>query len=199
MRLPVVATGHRRRQRIALRVLRLVGRTDPDPVIVSALYRPELFGRGFMQLAKAAMRGQSEWTDGERELFGAFVSRLNQCRFCSGIHSGMAERSKAGELIAQLDRWEDGTLPDRLVVTLRLLQTVTLRPDQVGPEDIQAVRDAGLSDQAIKDALYVATLFNTINRIANSLDFGWETEADRLKLVAGLHRSGYNLPAFILR
>jgi hypothetical protein len=27
------------------------------------------------------MRGPSEWTVGERELFAAFTSRLNQCPF----------------------------------------------------------------------------------------------------------------------
>ena len=29
----------------------------------------------------ALMRGPSEWTVGERELFAAFVSRVNQCPF----------------------------------------------------------------------------------------------------------------------
>jgi hypothetical protein len=61
------------------------------------------------------------------------------------------------------------------------------------------MRAAGVSDDAIRDALYVGTLFNTINRIANAVDFGWETEADRLKLVAGLHRVNYHVPAFLLR
>jgi len=27
------------------------------------------------------MRGPSDWSDGERELFAAFVSSLNQCLF----------------------------------------------------------------------------------------------------------------------
>jgi hypothetical protein len=29
----------------------------------------------------AVMRGPSEWTVGERELFAAFTSKLNQCPF----------------------------------------------------------------------------------------------------------------------
>jgi AhpD family alkylhydroperoxidase len=28
-----------------------------------------------------AMRGESDWTNAERELFAAFVSSLNQCLF----------------------------------------------------------------------------------------------------------------------
>ena len=58
---------------------------DPDVYmsdIGQALrYRPELFGRPFSELLQRVMRGPSEWTAGERELFAAFVSSLRQCPF----------------------------------------------------------------------------------------------------------------------
>ena len=44
-------------------------------------YRPELFGRPFSKLLQEVMKGPSEWTEAERELFAAFVSSLNQCPF----------------------------------------------------------------------------------------------------------------------
>jgi len=44
-------------------------------------YRPELFGRPFSDATDLALRGESEWTPGERELFAAWVSALNQCPF----------------------------------------------------------------------------------------------------------------------
>ena len=44
-------------------------------------YRPELFGRPFSEALQDVMRGPSEWTVAERELFAAFVSSLNQCVF----------------------------------------------------------------------------------------------------------------------
>ena len=44
-------------------------------------YRPELFGRPFSEALDLAMRGSSDWSAGERELFAAFVSSLNQCPF----------------------------------------------------------------------------------------------------------------------
>jgi hypothetical protein len=44
-------------------------------------YRPELFGRPFSELLQEVMKGPSEWTVAERELFAAFVSARNFCPF----------------------------------------------------------------------------------------------------------------------
>ena len=54
---------------------------------------------------------------------------------------------------------------------LGYLEAVTLRPADVRPEDAEAVRAAGVSDQAIVDALLVAAYFNLIDRLADSFDF----------------------------
>ena len=52
----------------------------PDVVKVSA-YRPELFGASGLATTQAVMRGPSEWSVGQRELFAAFVSAHNHCPF----------------------------------------------------------------------------------------------------------------------
>ena len=54
---------------------------EPLGVVKTLLYRPELFGRPFSDALETAMRGPSEWSAGERELFAAFTSLLNQCPF----------------------------------------------------------------------------------------------------------------------
>jgi len=51
-----------------------------DVVLVLG-YRPELFGRPFSEALQEVMRGPSDWSIAERELFAAFVSSLNQCPF----------------------------------------------------------------------------------------------------------------------
>jgi hypothetical protein len=50
-------------------------------VMKTLLYRPETFGRPYSAAVDRAMRGPSEWSAGERELFAAFTSHLNQCPF----------------------------------------------------------------------------------------------------------------------
>ena len=51
------------------------------PVQAEEMYRPEIFGRPYSDALDQAMRGPSDWSAGERELFAAFVSSLNQCPF----------------------------------------------------------------------------------------------------------------------
>lgn len=50
-------------------------------VVKTLLYRPELFGGPFSEELHVVMRGPSQWTPAERELFAAFASHLNQCLF----------------------------------------------------------------------------------------------------------------------
>jgi hypothetical protein len=56
--------------------------TERDFDVVRTMsYRPELFGRPFSAALQRVMRGPSDWSVGERELFAAFVSCQNQCPF----------------------------------------------------------------------------------------------------------------------
>ena len=48
-------------------------------------YRPET-GRPLSELAEVLLRGPSTLTRGERELIAAYVSALNECRYCSASH-----------------------------------------------------------------------------------------------------------------
>jgi hypothetical protein len=54
---------------------------EASGVIKTLLYRPELFGRPFSEELDRVMRGPSDWSVGERELFAGFASHLNQCLF----------------------------------------------------------------------------------------------------------------------
>ena len=56
--------------------------TERDFDVVRTMrYRSELFGRPFSAALQQIMRGPSDWSPGERELFAAFVSAQNQCPF----------------------------------------------------------------------------------------------------------------------
>jgi hypothetical protein len=80
MRLKKVHRGHRLADRAMLGVMRVVMGHAPG-VVRTLRYRKEFFGRPFSVLTQQVMRGASPWTVGEREIFAAFVSRLNDCVF----------------------------------------------------------------------------------------------------------------------
>lgn len=72
---------------------------------------------------------------------------------------------------AVLADWRTAPVDPPLRAMLGHLEAVTLRPDEVGPADVAAVRDAGVSDEAIVDALMVCVYFNLIDRLADSFGF----------------------------
>ena len=61
--------------------IRETGTEQDFDVVRTMRYRSELFGRPFSDALELALRGPSDWSEGERELFAAFVSSLNQCVF----------------------------------------------------------------------------------------------------------------------
>jgi hypothetical protein len=81
VRLSNVVRGDRLSVRLFYVVLRMLSGFRAPDVMRTLRYRRDLFGRPHSAHTQAVMRGTSEWSVGERELFAAFVSRLNQCHF----------------------------------------------------------------------------------------------------------------------
>jgi hypothetical protein len=81
VRLTVVDDGHAPDEAAMLTMIRERSGGEPLGVVKTILYRPELFGRPFSDALETAMRGPSEWSTGERELFAGFTSLLNECPF----------------------------------------------------------------------------------------------------------------------
>ena len=77
MRLSVLDHGHKGRAALLLAITR--GRVGD--AFKTLMYRPSFFGRRFASIVHQVMRGPSPWSAGERELFAAYTSMLNQCPF----------------------------------------------------------------------------------------------------------------------
>jgi hypothetical protein len=81
MRLTNVERGDRLSSKVLYAVVRLVSGFRAPDVVRTLRYRQQFFGLHHTAHTQAVMRGPSEWSVGERELFAAFVSRLNACAF----------------------------------------------------------------------------------------------------------------------
>jgi hypothetical protein len=81
MRLEAVARGRGLGAKAKFAMIRVLSGAPTLDVVKTLSFRRELFGDPFNVLIEEVMRGPSEWTVGERELFAAFVSERNRCEF----------------------------------------------------------------------------------------------------------------------
>lgn len=77
-----------------------------------------------------------------------------------------------------LEDYETAEIEPELRAMLAFVDKLTVEPESVGPDDIDRLREAGLSDAAIEDAAVVCSAFNMITRIADTFEFaipekGW--------------------------
>ena len=73
-----------------------------------------------------------------------------------------------GEILTD---WRTAPISEKLRAVLCFIVQLTNAPERIGPHDIAALRELGLSHRAIIDATYICVGFNIINRIADAMDF----------------------------
>jgi uncharacterized peroxidase-related enzyme len=174
---------------------RIILRHDVDDVVKTALHRPEFFGKQLLLLVGSVLRGPSFWTPGEREHMAAHISRLNECPFCVREHSEIARLASHGEI----DPEAITAQRPEVAAIVPLLEKTSKTPTEVSFADIRRVRKAGVPDDAIVDALHVALIFNTVNRLANAFDYSWDSDQHVLAGAKVIQRFRYQLPRFVLR
>ena len=108
------------------------------------------------------------------------------------MHSAVAEAAYGNATPrAVIADYKTAPITEPLRAMLRLLERFTLEPDRLSPDDVRLVLDTGVTREAIRDAFYVAFLFNTYDRLADTL--GWELPNARYYPKAGkfLLKRGY--------
>lgn len=145
-----------------------------------------------LEFHEILMRGPSPLSVAERELLAAFVSALNACGYCHGVHEAVAGRFgvAAGTLGALIENVDSAPVEERFRPLLRYVHKLTVEPGRITLQDARAVYEAGWDERALHDAVAVCGLFNLMNRLVEGLGL----EADPgYAVVAGkrLHETGY--------
>ena len=124
-----------------------------------------------IEFHEVLLRGPSPFTATERELIAAYVSGLNRCEFCHGVHTATAERMgvEAGLLPRIVRDGELTGVAPKLRPVLALARKLTLSPDSVTKADADALSAAGWDDAALYYAVAVTALFNFMNRLVEGL------------------------------
>jgi len=140
----------------------------PDNAVLMDVFRAyPATSRPLLDYHEVVMRGPSELTAGERELIAAYVSGLNACAYCHGVHTVTAEACgvAAGVAPAAVADLDAAPVGEKLRPILRYVGKLTRAPSSVTRADADEVRAAGWSDQALHDAVMVCALFNFMNRM----------------------------------
>ncbi|MDV3126176.1 hypothetical protein M1247_14735 [Mycobacterium sp. 21AC1] len=188
MRLSVLDRGHRRRAKLFLTLTSAMSRVDSPDIVKLLLYRPGVFARPLLDLAADTMRGPSYWTAGEREYLAMCTAQALRCPFCIDTHAELTRIAGHGDI----DPDDPVTTRPELRAVRTFLAAATLTPERVDATEV-----AGLTDQAVLEALRVSLVFNIIGRLANA--FGFTLREGQLHSgTRALHRAGYRFPGFLL-
>jgi uncharacterized peroxidase-related enzyme len=134
-------------------------------------FRPETAGP-LNGLAEVLLCGPSTLTRGERELIAAYVSSLNQCRYCCSCHSAYAAAQLPGgmaqvqEVCADVD---SAPVSAKMKALLGIAAAVQQGGLKVTDQLVVAARETGATDLEIHDSVLIAAAFCMFNRYVDGL------------------------------
>ncbi|MET8161495.1 carboxymuconolactone decarboxylase family protein [Sphaerisporangium sp. NPDC005289] len=134
-------------------------------------FRPETAGP-LNALVEVLLRAESTLTPGERELIAAYVSSLNQCRYCynSHAHYAAAQLPEGMELVEEVrDDLSSAPVSGKLRALLGIAAAVQRGGREVTEEHVAAARAEGATDLEIHDTVLIAAAFCMYNRYVDGL------------------------------
>lgn len=126
--------------------------------------------RHVLGLAEAAFALSDEISRAEGEMLGAFVSQLNGCDYCRGVHGeaavacGLARPSLSDPAYGGA-RWRP---------VFDYVHALTLAPSSVTAEHASALLRADWSEDAVVQIAALSCVFNTLNRLVDGLGLSAE-------------------------
>jgi uncharacterized peroxidase-related enzyme len=145
-----------------------------------------------VRFTEEVMRGPSPLSHGLRELIGAYFSRKNHCSFCSDAHAAAAAELLEEGLVEEVLRdVETSRLDAAHKALFRYIGKLAENASRVTASDIEKLKDAGWSEEAIYDALTVASVFKFYNTWNNGSGVQNMTSSDYLYSGKVLNTLGY--------
>lgn len=135
-----------------------------------------------MDLYMSVMFSQSPLSRAQREMMAVVVSAANDCEYCQ-LHHGEAlnhywkDRDHVAQLRNDYNKLDLDNVDKRLC---QLARELTLNPNSINEDKyITPLKNTGLSDRAILDAVLVISYFNFVNRMV--LGLGVETDEQEVQ------------------
>lgn len=145
---------------------------DGVPGIRGPLNRYPDTAKPLLNLAQTLLRGDSSLSAGERELIATYVSKQNECVFCSSSHGAAAKHllHEDFDLVEQVwKNFEEAPISDKLKALLNLAGQVQQGGKHVTDDAVARARDEGATDREIHDTVLIAAAFCMYNRYVDGL------------------------------
>ena len=170
---------------------------NPNPGIGGLLAdRPDI-RVPLMQVAELLMSGSSTLSGAEREMIAAYVSYLNDCRFCQNIHGATAAchlDKDAKSILDIIKSPATAQVSDKLKALFNIADKAQKNGKNVSENDIQTARRYGATDADIHDTVWITGFFCMINRCVDGLNT-WSPQniEDYLPVAKVMAEKGYRL------
>ncbi len=134
------------------------------------IHQPEIL-RQRSTAFNAIMYAPGGLSRAERELGATVVSRINGCVYCASVHAQRFEQlTKRNDVIAEVfedPRSAGNSERERAIAAFSV--KITEHPAALDAADIQALKDAGLSEGEILDLIHADAIFAWANRLMLNL------------------------------
>ncbi len=99
------------------------------------------------------MKGDSRLTKAEREMIAVVVSVANDCAYCVAAHSAALRKLTKDPALADAIAADHATasVDARVRAMLAYSVKLTVQPKEMSEADLQALRDAGWTDEDVMD------------------------------------------------
>jgi uncharacterized peroxidase-related enzyme len=134
-------------------------------------YRPET-AKPLNELVEVLLRAESTLTRGERELIASYVSKRNDCFYCTTSHGAYAAAQLDGgwDLVdAVRDDVDSAPITPKLRALLHIAGKVQQGGKAVTQDDVDAARAEGATDVEVHDTVLIAAAFCMYNRYVDGL------------------------------
>jgi uncharacterized peroxidase-related enzyme len=124
-----------------------------------------------IEFHEVLLRGPSPFTEAERELIATYVSGLNHCRYCRGVHSATTELLgiPLSAIDSAIDDLDAAPIDEKMKPVLRYARKLTQKPTSVTEADAYAIFVAGWDETALFHTVAITALFNFMNRLVEGV------------------------------
>ena len=142
---------------------------EADGIVATHSLIPDALHHAFATFG-ALMNPKLPLTRRQHELIATVVSQCNCTKYCSVSHREFLRRATGDEgLVTAIERGDLSELSLADEFMCQHAEKITRDATSVKQSDIQVLRDVGFDDQGILQITLIASWFNYINRVADSL------------------------------